>query len=423
MTTKQFTSLDETVHRHVFANGLTMYVLPKQGFHRTYVTLSTPLGSNVTTITTPAGTKTLPAGIAHFLEHKLFDQDGTDVSERFATTGARVNAYTMNNRTTYLFSCTKDLDRNLATLLDFVFHPTFTDAGVAKEIDIITQEINMYQDDANTMIYMGALQNLYHHHPVKTDILGTADSIATITKELLYDVHDVFYHPDNMVLFVTGNIHPDQAIEMVAKHLKDSPASGRHSLVPAPQEPPFVARAHDDKTMDVAMPNAVLGIKLNCTDDVDLMRTELIYSITLDLLFGKSTANHETLLEASLINDSFGIDITIERDYGFVLIGGNTRHPEQLIETMKTMLTKNGLDTDHFRRTKRQIVGSFIQALNSLEYIAHQFTKYHYLDTSLFRILDVAATITAEDVITATACLSDPNTWTSYVIRPKQKDD
>lgn len=423
MTTRQFTSLDETVHRHVFANGLTMYVLPKQGFHRTYVTLSTPLGSNVTTITTPSGTKTLPAGIAHFLEHKLFDQHGTDVSERFATTGAQVNAYTMNNRTTYLFSCTKELDQNLATLLDFVFHPTFTDDGVAKEIDIITQEINMYQDDANTMIYMGALQNMYHHHPVKTDILGTADSIATITKELLYDVHDVFYHPDNMVLFVTGNIDPLDAIEMVGKHLKSSDASGTHELVPTPVEPPHVRLAHDEKTMDVAMPNAVLGIKLNCHDDVDLMRSELLYSITLDLLFGKSTANHETLLESSLINDTFGIDITIESDYGFVLIGGNTRHPEQLIDAMKRMLTGHELDRDHFRRTKRQIVGSFIQALNSLEYIAHQFTKYHYLDTSLFHILDVADTITIDDVIAATVCLADPTTWTSYVIRPKQKDD
>jgi len=421
-----YDTINETLYTHTLSNSLTVYMLPKPGFHKTYVTLSTPLGSNITTYHKDGKTNSIPYGVAHFLEHKLFEQEGKDVSELFALNGAQVNAYTMNNRTTYLFSCTDHVLPNIKLLLQFVFHPTFTQEGIETEIGIINQEISMYEDDPNTAIYMGVLRNMYHNHPVQYDILGTTSSIATINKTILDDVHQLFYHPENMVLFITGNIDIENTIQFLEDHIKEPSLSTAPINQDSFTEPLVVKTHSDSKEMDVIIPNCLIGLKLSVEKlpYSNIMKSELIYTILLDVLIGKSTTNYETLLSKGYINDSFGMDVTIESDYGYVLIGGNTKYPTEFTEAIQLMIleaSSKAVDQEDFNRTKKQIIGSFIQALNSLEYIANQFTKYHFMNTSLFDVLDVASTITIEDIEQAFKTLNSPDQFASYTIYPKTK--
>lgn len=423
-----YDTINETLYSHQLQNGLQVFILPKKGYHKTYVTLSTPLGSNVTTFDKNGVQTDIPYGVAHFLEHKLFEQDGKDVSELFANNGAQVNAYTMNNRTTFLFSCTDHVRKNVELLLQFVFHPTFTQEGIDKEIGIISQEISMYEDDPNTAIYMGLLKNMYENHPVKIDILGTIESISMITKELLDEVHMRYYHPTNMVLFITGNIQPEEIISSLeelteTERQENIPLLQRHDL-----EPLHVHTPIGETQMDVLMPNCLIGMKLAVSElpSHNIMKDELIYTILLDMLMGRSTTNYEQLLRKGYINDSFGMDVTLEDDYGFILIGGNTKYPKEFVQSIQDFIAKaveTGFAVADFERTKKQIIGGFIQALNSLEYIANQFTKYHFTNASLFDVLDVASTITLSDVNCALTTMQHPNRCATFTIFPKQKDE
>jgi len=419
-----YDTINETLYSHTLENNLKVYMLPKPGFHKTYVTLSTPLGSNKTTYIKDGNTKTIPLGVAHFLEHKLFEQDGKDISEQFAKNGAQVNAYTMNNRTTYLFSCTDLVLPSIGLLLQFVFNPTFSQTGIDKEIGIINQEISMYEDDPNTAIYMGVLRNMYSKHPVQHDILGTSESIATIDKTVLDNVHQLFYHPENMVLFITGNIDVESTIAFIEDNMNVPTPTIARIPDEVVQEPLTVHKQLDSKVMDVLMPNCLVGLKLPVEDltYAHIMKNELIYTILLDIFVGKSSSNYETLLAKGYINDSFGMDVTIESDYGFILLGGNTKFPTEFTTTIQQMIVEASsqkVDVADFNRTKKQIIGSFIQALNSLEYIANQFTKYYFTNTSLFDVLDIASTIMIEDIEQAYQTINKPDQLTSYIIYPK----
>ena len=426
MNNIRYDTLNEVLYYDTLASGLTVFILPKQSYHKTYVTLSTPLGSNVTSIKQGAKELHLPLGIAHFLEHKLFDQDGEDISTTFAMQSAQVNAYTMNERTTYLFSCTEQLYENMATLLDFVFHPTFTTAGIKKEIGIISQEISMYQDDPNTAIYMGILRNMYHNHPVKEDILGTTDSISTITKELLTEAHSLCYHPSNMILFVAGNVDPDTMMTWLKEHDVDPQPTARPHERDFLEEPETLVSSRGEQSMDVIIPNALFGIKLPVFRmPIDSrLKWELMCSILGDMMVGKSTQAFQDLLASGLINDTFGMDVTLEQDYGFLLFGSNTKQPEEFVSELKRLILTLDPDTwdeSHFLRCKKQMIGHFIQALNSLEYIANQFTKYHVGGESLFTVLDLAQSITMDDMRDLVAWIQDESKMTEYIIRPNQK--
>ena len=216
MNKYEFTRINEVLYHEELKNGLNVFLLPKKGFHKSYVTFSTKLGSIMTKIQDKENNIIdLPNGIAHFLEHKLFEQDGKDVSGSFARNQASVNAFTQNGRTTYLFSCTDKLKENIDLLINFVQNPYFTDKGIEKEKGIIGAEIKMYQDDPNTIAYMGLIRNMFTKHPVRNDILGTIDTISKIDKTILEKAHITYYNPNNMVLFVTGNFEVNDIIAEV----------------------------------------------------------------------------------------------------------------------------------------------------------------------------------------------------------------
>ena len=410
-------------------NGLNIYLLPKKGFHKSYATFSTNLGSIATQIKDSKNNIIdLPMGIAHFLEHKLFEQNNQDVSTKFAANQARVNAFTQNNRTTYMFSCTANLEKNIELLLNFVQNPLFTDEGVEKEKGIITQEIRMYQDDPNTVAYMRLLKNLYKDHPVKYDILGTEESIQDINVEILNKAHQTFYNPKNMILFITGNFDPEELIIFIRENQKNTFFKNEYINVDnIPKQNNIIYKKGLKINHEISIPNYLLAIKQLPTNfqKENIMKKELIMAILIDLIIGKSSPNYRHLINDGLINDSFGIDITFEESYGFFLVGSETYSPEELNLTLREIflnLDSFEIRKTEFDRTKRQIIGGFIQALNSLEYIANQFTKYYYIGSSLFDILNVADKITIDDVNEAKKLLINENSYTFVTVYPKKND-
>ena len=420
-----FPHIDETLYHHQLQNGLNIYLLPKVGFSKSYVTFSTNLGSLQEEIYNKEERITLPKGIAHFLEHKLFEQDGEDVSTEFALNQASVNAYTQNNRTTYLFSCTDHLYKNISLLLDFVQFPKFTQVGIEKEVQIITQEINMYKDDPNTAIYQGIIENMYKDHPVRNEILGSVESISTITKDILEKTHSTFYHPSNMILFVTGNFDVEDTIAFIEENQRNVTKEKSYTVVDTPKSCQLSHVKDLIIEREVMVPNFVLGVKLApCSNQSELLKKELSISVLMDLLLGKSTNNYKELLENQLINDSFGMDITLSDSYSYFLIGSETNKKEALAKELRKILQnmKTLEITDElFLKTKKQTIGGFIQALNSLEYIANNFVKYYYQGTSLFDILEISKNITKDDLYDIMELFKDETRYSECAVIPKKK--
>lgn len=429
MNKQEYPKINETLYTETLDNGLSVFLLQKKGFHKSFVTFSTNLGSIATKVKDENNnTIDLPKGIAHFLEHKLFEQNNQDVSTQFAMNQARVNAYTQNNRTTYLFSCTANLEKNIELLLNFVQYPLFTEEGVEKEKSIITQEINMYKDDTNIVSYLNLINNMYDNHPIMYDILGTEETIKEINVDILRIAHQTYYSPNNMVLFITGNFEPLEIMELIKVNQKKYNNQNKYIKVSdIPVQNNIVNQKSSEIKLEINIPNYLLGIKQLPTNlkTENIMKKELVMAILIDLIVGESSSNYKHLLKNELINDSFGIDITFEETYGFFLIGSETYLPKKLDSTLKEIfqnLDSHEIKEKDFNRTKKQIIGGFIQALNSLEYIANQFTKYYYQGASLFNILDIANNITIEDVNKAKQYFTDVNSYTSITVYPKKND-
>ena len=428
MNRQEYPKIKEVLYTETLENGLNVYLLPKKGFHKSYATFSTNLGSIATQIKDNKNNIIdLPMGIAHFLEHKLFEQNNQDVSTKFAANQARVNAFTQNNRTTYMFSCTANLEKNVELLLNFVQNPLFTNEGVEKEKGIITQEIRMYQDDPNTVAYMSLLKNLYKDHPVKYDILGTEETIKAINVDILNKAHQTFYNPNNMILFITGNFIPEELMIFIRENQKNTIFLEQYKNVDnIPTQNDLIYKKELKIDLEISIPNYLLAIKQLPTnfETENIMKKELIMAILIDLIIGKSSPNYRHLLNDGLINDTFGIDITFEESYGFFLVGSETYFPKDLDKALRDIflnISSFKIEREAFNRTKRQIIGGFIQALNSLEYIANQFTKYYYVGSSLFDILKVADNITIDDLNDAKKYLFNEESYTYVTVYPKKK--
>ncbi|ADH99311.1 EF-P 5-aminopentanol modification-associated protein YfmH [Salisediminibacterium selenitireducens] len=393
MQTIRFEQLDETLYKETLPNGLEVFILPKPGFRKTFATFTAKYGSMDRSFT-PIGQKdpmTVPDGIAHFLEHKMFEDEDGDVFQVFSKQGASANAFTSFTRTAYLFSSTSMVNENVETLLDFVQKPYFTSESVEKEKGIIGQEIRMYEDNPDWRNFFGLLKAMYQKHPVAIDIAGTVESIDEITADLLYSCYETFYHPANMALFIVGNVDQNEMMTLVRNN-QNNKSFDRLEKTPRnlfTEEPAEV----NQKTVTVEMPvqtgKVLLGIKDHRQElfGQDLLKYELAMEIVMDLLFGQSSENYSKLYRQGLIDDSFGYDFTHEEGFGFSVVGGDSEKPEVLAETLKSMLKEaleKGLDETSFERIRKQKLGQFLRSLNSPEFIANQFTRYHFLGIDLF---------------------------------------
>ena len=424
-----FSQLDETLYYEKQKNGLDVYILPKKGFNKTFATFTTKYGS-VDNWFIPLGQdeyKKVPDGIAHFLEHKLFEKEDGDVFQVFSKQGASSNAFTSFTRTAYLFSSTSSFKKNLTTLINFVQEPYFTEATVEKEKGIIGQEITMYQDNADWRLYFGTIGNMYHNHPVKIDIAGTIESIDKITKDLLYECYETFYHPSNMLLFIVGPVDPNEIMSLIRENQQSKDYTNASEIKRKNEiEPDTVAEKKKVLEMNVATPKVLVGIKaknLSATGN-ELLKNELTINLLLDILFGKSSEMYEKLYAEGLIDQTFSYDYTQEKDFGFSMIGGDSSNPDRLAEEISNYLltcrSELPISEDILSRTKKKKIGSFLRSLNSPEYIANSFTRYAFHDSSLFEIVPVLESITLQDVQEAAKQLIDEQRMTQFQVIPKK---
>lgn len=397
--------LKETLYVEQLPNGLRVYILPKEGFSKTYATFTTKYGSIDRHFQVGDGPEhVVPDGIAHFLEHKMFEEPTGDIFAEFASQGASANAFTSFDRTSYLFSATSHINSNIETLLNFVQRPYFTEENVEKEKGIIDQEIDMYKDNADWQVYFGLIEALYQAHPVRIDIAGTNESIKEITKDLLYECYETFYHPSNMCLFVVGGVDPEEIALLVRdnqakKEFEPLGEIKRHF----PDEPPEVNVQEKVDHLHVAMPKMMIGFKDMDTDLTGraLLRKECEMRILFDCLFSQSSHIYQTLYDEQLISDQFGNEYNSYPGYGFSVLGGDTKDPDRLLARLKEEISEakeTGIAEQNFERNRKKRIGTFLRMLNSPEAIANEFTKYLFKDMDLFEIIEIYKEMKLDEV-------------------------
>ncbi|MDP9698430.1 pitrilysin family protein [Paenibacillus sp. FSL R7-0272] len=405
MESIRYEHLQETLYYEVMASGLHVYVLPKPGFQKTYATFATKYGSvdNHFQVEGQAEVK-VPDGIAHFLEHKMFEEPTGDIFATFASHGASANAFTSFDQTVYLFSATENMNENIQTLVDFVQNPYFTDQNVNKEKGIIEQEINMYADNPDWRVYFGLIEAMYQKHPVHIDIAGTVQSINTITKETLYTCYNTFYHPSNMLLFVVGGVDPEQVISMVRSNQEQKNFEPQGPIYRFFEpEPEQVGEARREVKLSVSLPKCLFGFKetdVGLTGE-PLLRRDTTSQLMMDLLFGSSTRLFQKLYDEDLISDSFGHDYISSPQYAFSAVGGDTKDPDQLLKRIRQeveAIMQKGFDASDFERARKKKIGGYLRMLNSPENIANEFTRQHFRGGDFFNMISLYETITLQDV-------------------------
>ncbi|MGG3279649.1 EF-P 5-aminopentanol modification-associated protein YfmH [Paenibacillus solani] len=405
MESIHYDNLQETLYYEVMDNGLHVYVLPKPGFQKTYATFATKYGSVDNHFKVEGESEIrVPDGIAHFLEHKMFEEPEGDIFAKFASNGASANAFTSFDQTVYLFSATENIHENLETLIDFVQNPYFTDQNVEKEKGIIGQEINMYQDNPDWRVYFGLIEAMYKVHPVHIDIAGTVESIGTITKEDLYTCYNAFYHPSNMLLFVVGGVDPQETMSVIRSNQAAKSYDKQGSIERLfDQEPLEVNEKRKESRLAVSLPKCLFGFKEKQVglNPEDQLRRDLTTKLMMDLLFGSSTELYQKLYDEDLISDSFGHEYNSSPQYAFSAVGGDTKDPDQLLERIRTEVDKlksAGFQATDFERARKKKMGGYLRMLNSPENIAHEFTRYQFRGADFFKVLPLYESITLDDV-------------------------
>ena len=401
-----FETLKETLYHEKMANGLQVYLLPKMGFEKTYGLFSTKFGAIDTTFIPLNKDEMIKVedGIAHFLEHKMFDMSDGDASEKFAKLGASTNAFTSSSRTAYLFSTTSNEYACIELLLDFVQKLEITPESVEKEKGIIGQEIKMYDDDPDWQVYFGSIQNLYQQHPVAVDIAGTVETVNRTDKDMLELCYNTFYHPSNMMIFVVGNIDPDKAMATIKENQDKKNFSLANPIVlKKVNEPKKIKTKEKVLTMDVEMNKIIVSIKVNeiLENPKDKIKRELALNLLFDLLFSKSAKLYNDCLNQGIINDSFRASFTQERDYAFIQIGCDCNDYETLKEKLLDLIKDFDtikIDQEDFNRIKKKNIGLFINMFNSPESIANLFSRYYFEGTNAFDLVDEVAKLEIDDI-------------------------
>ncbi len=389
----------EQVHRIDHASGLTILVYPKKGYRSSYAMFGTRYGSVDTAFIKDGKRIEVPAGIAHYLEHKLFENEDCDAFARYAKTGASANAFTSFDVTAYLFGCSDNFKESLEILLDFVQQPYFTEATVQKEQGIIGQEIRMCDDSPDRRVLFNLLRAMYKEHPVRIDIAGTVESISHITPELLYDCYYTFYNLHNMVLTVCGNVTVDEVLEVADRVL--IPAKPLSLDTSLPEEPRETFEREIEETMPVAAPLFYLGYKCP-VDGLHLdPKTLLACEMAVELLCGHGSELYASLMRDGLINDSFGGEFFEGRGFALMLIGGESRDPQAVRKAIFAELDRlreNGVEQARFDEMKASAYGRLMRRFNSVEASATAMMDDYFHGFEPFVFTKTAAELTKDDL-------------------------
>lgn len=397
--TIEFKKYNEIMYKYRHESGLHCIVIPKRGYYKKHATFATEYGSvdNEFVIPGESEPKKVPDGIAHFLEHKLFEQKDGSVMDKFAALGSRPNAFTSFNQTVYLFSCTDMFRENFDLLLNFVQNPFITEESVEREKGIIGQEINMYQDDPGWRVTFNLLKAFYEKHPVRNDIAGSIESIQKIDRDTLYKCYETFYHPSNMVITVVGDVDHQQVFDQVEKNIGNQRNKLEIKRI-FPEEKVGLNKQYVEQFMPVSTPLFYTGFKDNNFNQKgkDILKYEVGVKLLLAMLAGKSSGLYERLYQEGLINTSFEMDFSMEKSYAHSMIGGESVNPEAVKERIINEIKQageKGLNEESFQRLLKAFKGRFLRQFNSPENISRTFVNLYFKDVTMFDYFEVYDTM------------------------------
>lgn len=425
MENKHYARIGETLYSATLPNGLRLRVLCKPAYNRSFAMFATNYGGGDRRFRLGDDWIDTPAGVAHFLEHKMFDMpDGDDALTALSANGAEPNAFTSSDITAYHFECTQDFEENLRTLLRFVSTPYFTPESVEKEQGIIGQEIRMGEDDPDHAVYVNLMQCLYAHNPIRDAVAGTVESIAEITDQTLYDCHKVFYNPSNMALCVVCPIPPEQVAAIACELLPTEPG-------PVPEidygavEGMLPCAALHRVAMEVSAPQFLLGAKVQrAANGLPLLRQKLVGELALRALTGRASAFYNDLYREGLLTEDFGADVDYCAGVATVLAGGESRDPEQVLARLHEHVARvqeAGFDPAAFDRTRRAAYGSWLRSLDRFEGLCVDLVDSVFGDYPLFELFDLLDEITPAECAAFVTEYLAPDRIALSVIDPAQK--
>ena len=388
--------LNEKLYKYSLENGLDVIIIPKKDCIKKYAIFATHFGSMNYKFksSNEEGIVEVPDGVAHFLEHKLFEQeDGVNALDRLTKMGANPNAYTSFNHTAYLFECTENFNEIFKSLLYFVQNPYLTEENVEKEKGIIGQEIQMYDDDPDWQVFFNLLGCLYKNHAITKDIAGTIESISNITPEILYKCYNTFYDSSNMVICVVGDVSKDEVLSIIKSDVKNNKLNSKIERF-YDEKSSEINKKEQIKKMDISMPMFSLGFKDNFIQDkldagftlnsMELAERDVAMQIILNMMFGKSTDFYENLYSEGLLISPLGLGYSFEEDYAFSEIDGQSNNYKEVIERIKNRIKDFKIDKELFEKTKKSLYGDFVRIFNNVNSIATLFINNYFrgIDTS-----------------------------------------
>ena len=394
--------LKEKLYVEKLENGLTVMILPRKTTQKKYAMWGVNFGSIDNHFINPDNNKEIkiPDGVAHFLEHKMFEQEnGINSLDALSSLGVDANAYTTNDYTTYLFECTDNFYEALDELMDYVQHPYYTDENVEKEKGIIGQEINMYDDYPTWKVYMNAMECLYHNNPVKLDIAGTIESITPITKETLYDCYNTFYTPSNMLMVITGDFEPEKLIQEIKNRIVKNENKGEIKRI-YPKEPEEINKEKIEAVMDVNNPIFVIAIKdKTLENETEQVKKHIAIEILLNIIVGKSSKLYKELYETGIVMAPLDLDYEFSKQYAHIAISGQSVNPEKVMEELKKEIEKfkkEGLEEEQFERIKKKIYGDYVTEYNDISGVARMLMADYFKGINSFEYIENHKQVTKE---------------------------
>ena len=368
----------ETLFKEKLPNGLTVMIIPKKNIQKKYIIWGTHYGSNDNKFIVPGENEPIevPKGVAHFLEHKMFEQEnGLNSLDKLTSIGVSANAYTTNDHTAYLYECTDNFYEALDEFMDYVQHPYFTDQNVEKEKGIIGQEIRMYDDYPEWRVYLNALEAMYHTNPVKLDVTGTIETISHIDKDILYKCYNTFYNPSNMCLVVSGDFEPEKLLEEIKKRLIEKKQNGEIKRI-YEQEEESIVKEKVEQELKISKPLFTIGIKCKPVKQSEKVRTHIAMQIILNMLLGESSSLYKELYEDGNLFSSPSLSFEFSNDYAHILISESANDPEMVYTKFKNKIKEfkeNKLDKNNYDRIKKMIYGEYIKEYNDVTEISRMF--------------------------------------------------
>ena len=398
--------VQEKVYKEILENGLTVMIIPKPGMKKKYMIWGTHYGSLENEFIAPGeeNPTVVPHGVAHFLEHKMFEQEnGTNSLDVLTALGVEANAYTTNDHTAYLFECTDNFYEAMDELMDYVQHPYFTDENVEKEKGIIGQEIGMYDDYPEWKVYLNAINAMYHKNPVKIDVVGTVETINKIDKDILYKCYNTFYNPSNMAMVICGDFIPEEILEEVKRRLIDKKSNGEIKRI-YPEEPETIVKETIVQNLEVSQPLYTIGIKDKVQDNCnksksDLAKRHIAIEILMNLLIGRSSKLFQRLYNESVIFAQPGLSYEFTNIYAHILIDGQSNNPEKVYDEFKKEVKnfkEKGLNEKDFERIKKMIYGGYVKEYNDVADISRMFLADFFNGINSFEYLDEIDSVSKE---------------------------